>query len=61
MMTREELMPVAALVVLAADKLNPLLQKSSGEEAKELQEVLSSLNYAAHVLADLMPEKKACQ
>ena len=57
-MTREELTPVAALVVLAADNLHPLLQKSSGEDAKELQQVLSALNYAAHTLADLIPGKE---
>ena len=60
-MKREDIVPVSALVLLAFYKVKELLDKSGGEEAKELLDALQGLNYAAHVLADLVPEKECAE
>ena len=60
-MKREDVVPVAALVVLSGQKIKQLMDTASGEDKIELLDALNAINYAAHVLADLIPEKEARQ
>ncbi len=60
-MKREDVVPTAALVVLAGQKIQELCKQASGEDQIELLDALNAINYAAHVLADLIPEKEANQ